>query len=232
MTIALGVNFGDYVLLAADTRTTYFNLNGSVRKYEDDSVKIRKTAIGLITGAGSTQLLNFVEDRLENEKITHTKKILSMVREARTNYRKTYWKTAESDIKMTGWIFSYTTLKDNKPKLRLDILHPAFGDMFARFEENHPTLICPCEATEQEVEVISDSLKKKIRPSREFSSLSDSIQYHWSIVASLIRKIQPKFPSISPYSQIGVHTLDGHAGISKILKDDEPNVTIKLDKLT
>lgn len=231
MTIALGVNFGDYALLAADTRTTYFNWNGSVRKYEDDSEKIQKTTIGLITGAGSTQLLNLVKDRLRNERIIHTNQMLSMVEEARTKYRRAFWRTAERDIEMTVWIFSYMTLKDGRPKLRLDILHPTFGDMFARYEENHPVLIGPHEATEKEVAGISDFLKKKIKLSREFSALSDSIQYHWSIIASLIRKIQPAFPSISSYSQVGVHTLDGFVGVSHILKDDESNVTIKLEKL-
>ncbi len=230
MTIALGVNFGNYALVAADTRTTQYNLDGSVCTYIDDSEKIQKTKCGLITGAGSVQLLDIVKGRLKEEEVTNTNQIISMIKEARISYKRKFWLTAARDIELTGWIFTYTTLVENKPKLRLGIMHPLIGDEIGLYEDNNPALICPVEATKEEADIISDFLLKAIKHSKDFSTLSESIQYHWSVIAKLTREIQPKYPSMSPYSQIGIHTIDGLIGISPILKDDKSNITIKLER--
>ena len=229
MTIAIGINFDAYVLLAADTRTTRYNWDGSIRDYVDDSIKIQKTTVGLITGAGSKELLDLVKDKLEKEKITHTNQILNVIKKERLHYRRLFWRTAEEDIKMTGWIFTCTTVENNNPKLRLGIFHPSLSlDKLAFYEENYPAVINPHEATEEVVEEIVDFLKKKIKPFKEFTTLSDSIQYHWRLIARLIQKIQPVFPSISSHCQIGVHTLEGLKGISSILKDTDPSASIRL----
>jgi len=228
MTIAIGINFDAYVLLAADTRTTRYNWDGSVREYVDDSIKIQKTTVGLITGAGSKELLDLIKGSLEKEKITHTNQILNIIKKERLHYRRLFWRTAEEDIQMTGWIFSYITIDKGNPKLRLGIIHPTFGDVLGLYQENHPATICPHEATEEVVEEIGDFLKKKIKPFKEFTTLSDSIQYHWRLIARLIQKIQPVFPSISSHCQIGVHTLEGLKGISSILKDTDPSASIRL----
>ena len=204
-------------------------MNGSVRSYTDDSEKIQKTKIGIITGAGSLELLEIVKERMKREPVTHTNQIIDMIKEARTDYRRRFWLTAARDIEMTGWIFTYTTLVENEPKLRVGIVHPSIGDVLGLYEINHPALICPVEATRGEANAISDFLLKAIKPSKEFATSSESIQYHWSIIATLIRKIQPTHPSMSPYSQIGIHTLDGQTGISPIVKDDESNITIELE---
>jgi hypothetical protein len=196
MTIAIGINFGAYVMLAADTRTTYFNLDGSVRKYVDDSAKIQNTNIGLITGAGSKELLDLVKDRLGKEEIVHTDQILRIIGEAYTRYRKIYWRTAEADIKSTGWIFTYITIENNQPKLRLGIFHPTLGDKLALYEQNFPAIIAPHEATKEAVDEIADFLKKTIKPYSDFTELKDSVQYHWQIIARLIQKIKPAFPRV------------------------------------
>jgi hypothetical protein len=82
MTIAIGINLGRYVILAADTRTTYYPPFGKPL-FRDDSEKIQKTGIGLITGAGLISLLDPVKTRLANESITNTNYIILFVREER-----------------------------------------------------------------------------------------------------------------------------------------------------
>ncbi len=231
MTIALGINFGDYAMVAADTRTTYFNWDGSIRNYADDSEKIQETKIGLITGDGSVGLLHLVKRRLMDIEVTNTNQIFDIIKKARIEYQKVqkmFWLTKNKDIDVTGWIFTYVASVDNKPKLRLGIVHPAIGEELALYPDNHPALICPVEATKEEAEVIGDVLTKAIKPSEDFSSLTESIQYHWNVIAALIRELCPKYPSISSYSQIGIHTIDGRLGISPILKDNESKVTLQL----
>lgn len=228
MTIAIGINFGTYILLAADTRTTYYDWSGQVINHFDESVKIQKTTMGLITGAGSKQLLDPVKVRLKEEEIIHTDQIKQIIRGERLKYLRRYKRTAAHHIELTGWLFTYVTVEDDNPKLRLGMFHPSLGDDLALYEENYPAAINPHEVTEETADIIIDFLKKKIRPVNKFTELQDSIQYHWSIIATLIQKIQPMFPSISSYSQIGVHTLEGLTGISPILKKAESKVSITL----
>lgn len=220
MTIALGINFGDYVFLAADTRTTFGWVNHII-SYTDESEKIQKTSIGLITGAGRTNLLDSVKSRLAKQEITNTDQISEIVKEERLNLLGRLLIT-ENDIALTGWIYSYITILNDAPKLRLDMVHPSLGEGLARWEENKAATICPYEASKEDADEIIAILNKVIKPSVEFATVEESYQYHGQIVGKLIRQIQPKYPSISRRYQIGMHKLDGSMGISPIIKIDEP----------
>lgn len=89
MTIALGINFGDYVLLVADTRTI-FGWPNHIVSYTDESKKIQKTSFGLITGAGRTNLLDSVKNRLAKQEITNTNQIFEIIKEERLNLRERF----------------------------------------------------------------------------------------------------------------------------------------------
>jgi hypothetical protein len=227
MTIAIGINFGAYILLAADTRTTYYNPNGGVISYEDDSVKIQKTSMGLITGAGSTELLDRVKKRLKEEEIRNTNQVLSIIREQRRLYQHLSG-LEQRIIENTGWIFSYLKPVDGNYTLRLATYHPRLGDGIGLFAEHDPAVIFPQEATEEVAKPIGDFLKESIRPFEQFGSLGDSLQYHWSKIVALIRAIRPRCNSISSFLQIGVHTAEHLTGISPIVKDTDDIVSLDL----
>jgi hypothetical protein len=220
MTIALGINFGNYVLLAADTRTTFYNWTKRIISYADSSVKIQKTTYGLITGAGRMELLDAVKTRLGKETITNTDQIYEIIKEERLKFVKILSIT-EDDIRLTGWIYSYKTFLDEIPTLRLDVVHSSLGDGLARWEENKAAIICPYEAKEEDAIEITTNFDKTIRPSAEFTTVGDSCLYHAQKIAELIRQIQPKYPSVSRCYQTGVHMLDGSMDISSIVKIDE-----------
>ena len=219
MTIALGINFGDYVLLAADTRTTFGWVNHIV-SYTDESEKIQKMSFGLITGAGRTNLLDSVKNRLAKQEITNTDQIFEIIKEERLNLLGRLLIT-ENDIALTGWIYSYITTLNDAPKLRLDVVHPSLGEGLARWEENKAAIICPYEASKEEADEIIAILNKAIKPSTEFATVEESYRYHGQIIGALIRQIQPKHPSVSRCHQIGIHKLDGSMGISPIIKINE-----------
>jgi hypothetical protein len=235
MTIAAGIDFRAYVLLAADTRTTYYpNIGGMVYKaYEDDSVKIQKIDSGLITGAGCVELLEPVKDRLNEETISNSDQIFNIIQEERARFQESWVEFGEQCVDMTGWIFSYRTAENEAFKLRLCIVHPAIGNgnviAYVR-KENEPFIIAPVEANEKQVGIMTDFLKKSIRPIEQFENLHDSIDYHGLLFAELVRGIQPAFASVSSCCQIGVHTLDGRTGISAIMKDTDTRVPVSLTR--
>jgi hypothetical protein len=220
MTIVLGINFGDYVLLASDTRTTYYNWDGSINRYNDDSEKIQETYIGLIAGSGCVPLLDMVEKRLKDTEVTNSNQIIEIIEKARIDYQRRSLLDVTRYIEMTGWLFTYRTFIDNKPKLRFCIVHPSLEEKIAYYEDNNPAAIYPVEASKEEADALGDVLLKLTKPSKEFASLSESIQYHCKVVATLMRELQPKYPSISSYLQVGIHTIDGLRDISPVIKDE------------
>jgi len=218
MTIALGINFGDFVLLAADTRTTFGRVDHIV-SYTDESEKIQKTSFGLITGAGRTDLLDAVKNRLAKQEITNTNQIFEAIKEERRSLLVRFLIT-ESDIELTGWVYSYSTVLNDAPKLRLDVVHPSLGEGLVRWEENKAAIICPNETSKKEANKIVAILNKVIKPSTEFTTVEESYRYHGQIIGKLIGRIQPKYPSVSRRYQIGIHKLDGSMSISPIIKID------------
>lgn len=79
MTIAIGINLGLYAIFAAVTRTTYYRLG--MPFFNDNSLKIQRTTMGLITGAGFCALLDSVKDKLANEEVTSTERVLGIIDE-------------------------------------------------------------------------------------------------------------------------------------------------------
>lgn len=224
----LGINFGAYVLLAADTRTTY--PNGSVAN--DDSEKIQKTTIGLIAGAGSFDLINhLVNNRLQKKEVTDINRIYSIIKEERLRCRN------KRDVEITKWICSYPTIDNGNRELTLCIIPPTVGDGLEPYREKDLTkgygqyylkeckVIMPNEATEEDGQYFKKSLKSEIALclSKPFETPFHALECHSRKIVRLIQRlslqIQPKFPSISPHCQIGVHTLRGqNIYISPILK--------------
>lgn len=231
MTIALGINFDKYILLAADTRTVYFGRDGSVLRHEDDSEKIQRTMIGLITGVGIKRLLDAVKLRLAEQEIKHTDEILQIISEERQRYeefRKINPSYKHLDSTTTGWIYTYMTPTQEGMRLRLAISHPSIGDGLWIRQTNDPAIICPVEASKEQAEEIGEIMKECIKPFNDFSNIQESIKYHTKIIASLIQTMQPEFPSISQYFQIGIHTVEGGKGISPIIRGNESNISFPL----
>lgn len=231
MTIAIGINLGLYAILAADTRTTYHKLG--MPFYDDNSSKVQKTTMGLITGAGFCSVLDSVKSRLETEQIINTDSVLSIIKEESKKTQQT-WQThpqIHSWMEQTGWIFSYTTLLNNQPLLRLGIFHPSISkDEFGIYEVGKPAIIFPVELDREKVEAIYDPILQKIKIPADSSELQSSVERNTAVIAAVINALQPHCPSISRRFQVGIHS-GGQLGISDltdIQEDGTFSLSIKL----
>lgn len=228
MTIAIGINLDSYAILAADTRTTYHKLGTPF--YDDNSSKVQKTTMGLITGAGFCPVLDSVKSRLETEQITNTNSILSIIKEESKKTQQT-WQThsqIHSWMEQTGWIFSYTTLLNNQLLLRLGIFHPSISkDEFGIYEVGKPAIIFPVELDREKVEAICDPILQKIKVPADSSELQSSIDQNIAVISALINTLQPHCPSISRRFQVGIHSA-GQMGIPD-LTDIQANGTFSLN---
>jgi hypothetical protein len=240
MTIAIGIIFGDYILLAADTRVTHPDINRKALGYTDDNEKIYDTNLGIATGAGDVDLIGNVNKRLKQiEEIIDTDVLKKIVDEERDLYRSRFPPILaayiEENIENTGWILSYVTYDKEAPAewpwtLRLALIHPSRNIIGSQHLANNcPIMIAPMEANQEEADSISTSLNELVKPSEQFKTVEESIQYHGLQIANLIQTMPPKYESISRNCQIGAHTLDGRKGISAVVKPGDAEVSIRLE---
>ncbi|MGZ4903030.1 MAG: hypothetical protein ACXV49_06645 [Halobacteriota archaeon] len=231
MTLAIGINFGAYVLLAADIRAAYYDWNDRTIAYRDASVKIRKTDAGLITGAGYIDLLDRVQRELAKQTVTGTHQILTTISEETQRYQSRYGGRVAHHIEKTGWIFSYTTSDNQISKLRLAVAQPGAGKRaMGLYKEHDPAVIYPAEATKEQAQEIYDVLRENLAPFEQSNSIDESVRHHWGVVTRVVRVSARMFPSVSSYLQIGVHTLDHRVAVSPIVKDTERAVSLDFEQ--
>lgn len=220
-------------MLAADTRMTSY-LFGAQIAYQDDKEKVHRTGVGLITGAGYCPLLAAVEKRFEKMGEGNTNDIIRIIREERQNLGAQMGLSNLITNKNvdTGWMFTYRTEVGGQLKLRLGLSHPSIGDShFSSYEAGQCCLISPAEASKEQAEILQTGLVEALEPLPDLSDqekLHASIKRHWNLIAGVIRNLQPQFPSISALSQVGVHLLSGHRGISPIVSGTEQDIALQI----
>ena len=240
VTIILGINFGAYVLLAADTLAILVDLKGIPRGVRDDHEKICNTNIGIVAGRGTDELLELVNSRFDEvDDIISTDDLKRIINEERQHFREVHEKSEQSEqsIQNTAWLFSYVTFREGMvtqgtPILRLGVVGYA-GDIIGRrhLVDNYPFVIPPPGTTDQDTADITATVHKLIKPINQFEKLSESIGYHAAAIANVIRLYQPKLRSISSSCQIGVFTSDGFFGVSPIIKATDGKIPMVLKEV-
>jgi len=232
MTIAIGINLDSYAILAADTRTIY-HLFG-MPFHDDNSSKVQKTTMGLITGAGFSALLDGVKKRLATEQVRNTENVLRIIKEG-TETTRNAWRMhprIESWIEQTGWIFSYMAVLNDQPVLRLGAFHPSLNrEMYATYEVGNPAVIFPVELDSRTAHEIHDLVVKRIKVPTGVTDLQSSIEQNSTLIGTVISELQPSCPSISRRFQIGIHSggQTGISGLVDIKNDGTFSLDIKLD---
>lgn len=220
MTLVLGFHLDQYVMLAADTRVTWFP-PGCPMAYRDEQTKISRTSLGLITGAGLISLLDAVKSRLEFEHVFPSDRIVDIAREERQRFERDPRyrhdpRVAES-LQTTGWLFTYFTAVDGSYRLRLAVCHPITDYKLALVNENAGFAMMPAGANADQAESVSRWLQKEIIPLAEIPDLQESIQHHALVAAAITRSVADEFDSVSRSFNIGVQTIAGHSGISPFI---------------
>ena len=189
--------------------------------------------MGLIASAGFCPLLDSVRKKLAIEEIKDTERVLGIIKEE-TKRTLNDWRAypqIESWIEQTGWIFSYTTLLNNRPLLRVAVFHPSLSkDRHVTYGEGDPAIIFPVELDSETAHVIRDSMLNRIKIPKDSTEFQVSIAQNSAAIAELICALQPHCPSINRRIQVGIHR-SGQTGISDIIdipRDGTFNLSIKL----
>ena len=229
MTIAFGINLGSHAILAADTRTTW-DVFG-VPYYDDESSKVQPTTMGLITGAGFCPLLDSVKRRLAETTITNTDRILSIAEEETSRIHEQWRENSQIDawIEQTGWIFSYYTIVNVEPRLRVGIFHPSISrDHIAFYEVGQPGIIYPIELDRSTVDSISSVILRGVVIPTDDSQFQRTVDQNVSVIGATVRALQPRCPSISNRLQFGIHK-GSQKGISSLVDLNDTRTSVRIN---
>ncbi len=215
MTICIAMHFEQYVLFAADTRTT---TSWPVAAVDDTASTVLETDLGMVTGAGLTQVLRAVNARLVSDEVARVDDIHRIVLDEFARTKAMPWAGSseaelEASLKRTGWFFTWMTVVDEAPVLRAGVLQGSMLDdlpddaVMYEVEPDSVWLIPPAEATAEETATYLQQLEDNFRPLELFDTFEEHLKYHGDLCMAVIRDASSRFASVSAQMQVGIHPI-------------------------
>lgn len=205
MTMIVGMNLADYVLVASDKREVFL-VNGKVDRVISDSVsKIIDWKGGYIAGSGYVTVLNALKRAVSTEEITNTDQIVAFAVD-KTNL---FSKHDPSLLKSSNWMFTYTTDSIPGGKSRLGIISAKEPDKLKLLSDMASTIWAKIPNLDSTIEELNDKLKSI----SEFTSLEESITYHAALLHKLFGKAALVDESVCPNYDFCIQLNDGSKGL-------------------
>ena len=185
MTLIIGANLNNYVLVAADTRTSW-NHPIFGESFKDHDHKIINCKTGLVTGSGYTEALDSVKEELLRREINHTGEIEEIVNEkAIPKIRLLNKNNPEVKNKTTFLVSYFTKTVDKQNILRLAFLHPDWNYKISIVKET--IIIMPSDSQKEEVDEYSNKLSKGIARSTPIYSPENILNE--SVIANITKNL-------------------------------------------
>lgn len=226
MTMVVGMHLGSYVLIAADTRMTYYP-SASTRSWRDGKGKVHTTKLGLISGAGFAPLLDAVRQRLatgEGEGIRCLDDIKRITAEEASRHRPPLeWPDdAKRAHEKSAWLMTWLNpTRLGGDHLRLGLL-PAFTDPHVySIEKGDVALLAPLELSPDDIEKARENLKRDMVTPDTPEGFVASVEENVALVASAIRWGASVSDGVGEDFQVGVHTERSQTGVSEIVTATE-----------
>jgi hypothetical protein len=218
VTLIAAWNFGDYVLLVADTRMSYYPPDRPPF-WEDGRFKIEKTRLGLMTGCGFGPLLDGVKSYLSDHEVTDTEDIVEAIKAERAKL-PTRWledpRIADSVSTSTGWFFTYIGAGSTKPGvdnsapgLRLVASHPNNDYVIKMCGVNDGMIGFPPGVDSALRTQLSELLNSNLKSVQDLPEFEEHVMHHIRIAAQIIAAVSRVDDSVSTSLSVGIHLVDG-----------------------
>ena len=210
MTICIAVHFGEFIALAADTRTS---LGRPTISFKDGTEKIHETAIGLVTGSGWVELLDPVRKRLLNETLTHSNKILEIIKDEISAADEYYMYATEEIINSTGWIYTYASIEHNEPCIRLGLYHGSISRELTESQYLIPKggacVWIDAQFSENSSIHYSRYLTDKLEAICKIKDIEKKFDSFIEQCTNLVSYASHRYDSVSAEFNIGLHFING-----------------------
>jgi hypothetical protein len=220
------------VLLAADTRVTYYP-RGKPVFWKDRAQKIRHTKLGLIVGAGNGRLLDNVADKLDGEDgaaVRGTDDIERIVKREQDAFPRQADPQLAEMTAGTGWLSTYIAAEFEPPRiLGVRLCLVGGTHRFGRLEDGTAYVLMPGGATQEQFDSAMSRIHKLMVPLEDIEDgLAQNLARHLALAGTLIQDAAKEFSSVSRTFQVGVHTSNGYWGISPFIEDMTAGVQFEL----
>ena len=240
MTLLVGMHLGSYVIIAADTRASWYTPKGKFG-YRDDAEKVRETDLGLITGAGLANILDPVKDALatNDHGVRTTHDLEALMRNAREAYRdEVDWWNAKPYLweafEITGWLFTYQGGDSPTAEtctLRLACASGSDGFRCRLIAPDQVYVSTPTGLAQEQVDAFRDWINEQLIPLASPSDFSANLNHHIGLIREVMKAVADLNDGVSAQFQVGVHTHGvpgggSYVGISQIVADDKFNLAL------
>lgn len=224
MTLVVGLHLGTHVIVAADTRVSFY-IN-DVFGYDDDGEKLMMINPGIISGAGLVSLLDNVKHRLDDDELGVIDRIVDLV-EGEVAFAKESLSGSEprvlEAIDYSAWMFTFVGVPpDVEPKtpfLRLALVSADHDYAIAHIPPPDVWLLPPTDTSEEQCTAWRRRLKAGIKLLEKPEDFMDSLQHHIDLIGGLMRDVSDVNQGVAPTFQVGVHVPAPHVRlISTIMK--------------
>ena len=187
------------------------NENGEFIILSDDEEKIIDAGIGYITGSGCVELLDPVKYTIKGTKITHTDQILKIISEEKEYFSASavFGDLTSEILGMTGWFFTYRTIIDNEPEIRIALCHPSLGRDIGLILKGNAKFIIPVGSREDPILRVSDLVKQHLKTTDVIPDPIKCLEYHIPILSEVYSFISETCETVSNSFNIGVIFKDG-----------------------
>jgi len=227
VTFLATIHAKEYAIIAADKMEVAIIGSGFVPVRRDVD-KIIYTGIGLMTGSGYVTLLDEVKTAVSGTDITHTDQILGIIKEKRLIIRSNPHlpENQKSDfLTNTGWLFTYYTVVDNKPTIRVAIYSPHISEQnLGLVEENKCNAFFPSDATIVIRESFMDTLKSEMASSDGADSFEDTLSINSRLILRLMSEMSGVSSFVNESCDIGLVLLDGSTLIARDVSMQTANI--------
>lgn len=243
MTAVLGVSFGVYALIVADTRVSRTQPDGSVLR-EDGELKIGRTRNGLICGAGSGGLVQAIRQHID-ETNAPIGSCLSAADYVRADFERHFAEEQNvlASIRSTEFVCTYfgpavdhdlvmptgRPLRDSQServRVVASVREPA-GYAFMAIESGLPWILgdVPLDAWRRELIDLFLANRAPRQETDDPAAIREHIDRNIRAAATVISSIAERHESVSRTVQVGVHLAPGALGLSGV-SDGNPPVAL------
>ena len=205
MTLLIGINLGECVIIGADTR-----VNHGRHRWEDGYQKIGVVPTGLIAGAGLSEVHDEVEAALRSSRALNGRQIAETARAACDRRRGRYRINGRDLVDITQFLMT-TQAADVEGRVFVQWWTPEQPDALHPIAINRGMPIMPVDTTNQDLDEVVARLDRAIRPIQPGDDLEVSIRYHTRVIGEVVESIAQRSNYVSESFSVGIHFREGRA---------------------
>lgn len=207
MTMIVGINLGEYIIVAADRREVLMEDGKVISIISDQINKFVEWNGGIITGCGYVPLLRDLKSYLQTTEITNTNQIIALTKQAVSDLplHDASWK------KQTHWMFNYIAETENGFQCRLGYIKSTAPDEVHMLNTMTATIWAKLPDIDAQIKKLNTSLK----PLLSQNKFKDNFDYHLNLLEKLFSYAATVDQTVSTDFNYYIQLRDGESFLSE-----------------